>query len=1288
MHRNLPALACALALVPACTKEPVIVEAGLGSPCTRNADCASPYICLDARCVPTPLGCQPGEKRCNGDSVEECEETGTSFELVEQCATGCEAAECREAVCTPGTRRCSDSALTACLPNGTGYAFVQFCENDCADGECEPPPQACVPAARRCNGLALEACVPSGLGWSFLQFCDYACTDGACTPQPATCTPGASRCNGRAVETCTPDGRGFAFVRYCGTECDDGACVAATCRPFETRCASPDSLETCSAEGLAWTAEPCGEARACERGRCEPTVCAPGALRCGGREVESCNALGTRWESRGACAHGCSDGACLDAVCVPGARRCNDRAVEACLPDASGHAFLQYCPTNCLAGACTTAVCRPSETRCADTGTLETCAGDGGGWMPASCLETESCDRGACRPRACQPAELRCAGRVLETCSALGTEWTATETCQFTCDSGACTPAACTPTSRRCTGNAVEQCTPDASGWAFVEFCADTCVDGACPPPICVPLRRRCTGRDVQVCNGTGTAWVNVETCTDVCSDGLCGTTVQLCVPGARRCNGPDVQTCNPDGRAWTSLETCTAECDQGACRGVACRAFTLSATPATLPADGLSTTLVTSGLVTDRNGVPVPDGTLFTVTAGSGALASTDADPLALGHQVRSLAGRLKFTVRAPAAAGALSVTAAFKDSTLCTGATTITASNPAGRMLFAEDFSGLERRDPVATTATWDTAQQHVRSLSYDPALGVNTGTGRDGDLSVSSGQTFNLQTSTRPGLTAPDVAVHTVTFIDTRYGNDFVFVDPPANATLAPGDEVVLVNAQGGHCGAGNTCPNDPGWASQVGTYEFLTVRLARPDGLVFFTTQVRNSYSDGGNADLRGQKIFVQRVPNYDRVTVDGTLTTEPWTPAARKTGMIVLRSRRGVTVNAPAGRIDVTGLGYRGGRSDKVGTGVASKVTNSGWTGSSIDSRFVQQSGESFGGELAVYGTSAWFGGGGGAGLFGCWAPGVPLRSMAGGGGGYATSGLRSFVPADNSAPWGDTGHGGTYGDANLPRLFLGSGAGASAAQQNTCTWNNGNGGSCWERNNGTQCGIDSYCVQYNCCNCGGHCLVANCGGNVNVELPGGRGGGLIAMWTHDLIVAGGGIVANGTKPQPAYNGGSGGSILIHANSATVGGNLVTALGAYASSYTVPSGQRPPGDGRVAINYFDFALTGTTNPPAWTNLLGVFRKNMAQSFGVDSIDGPRVITAVKLAATNLKTAGGDVTFYVSTDGGRTWLPAAAVGSDVSIPQAARGADLRWRAEFRPLSLDPLSIDGLVLDFAVQ
>ncbi len=1146
----------ALAVLVSCGKD-VTPAAGLGGPCSRNADCASPFVCLDAKCVPTPVGCDAGKKRCNGNTVEQCDAQGLSFVTVQECAAGCSGSACLPPVCTPGNVRCNGNAIEACVPSGAEWAFVQFCASACAAGSCTPPATVCTAGATRCDGLALEQCTPDGMGWAFDQFCANACVEGACQAASPICTPGATQCDGLAVERCTPDGTAWAFERFCPYQCASGACSSPACQPFATRCQDAQTLETCAADGTQWVAAACATGQACESGVCRPTVCAPEAKRCVEKTIQTCNALGTAWDTTDSCAVGCQDGVCESAQCTPGARQCD--------------------------------------------------------------------------------------------------------------------------------GTAVEACAPDGSGFVFVQYCATSCADGACTPPVCAPLARRCNGKDIEVCDGAGGGWTKVDSCPDACENGACSQRVTQCNPGQLQCNGLVVQMCGADGKAFADTEECLDSCASGACVGAACTGFHLTATPSALPADGASTALVVSDLIADSTGVPVPDGTLFTVAVQGGDFASADADPLAVGYQAKSLGGRIKFTVRAPSTPGTLSITASYRLSAVCVATTTLNATTPAGERFFAEDFSSTVHRDPVATTATWDVAQEHVQALAYDPNLGVNVGNGRDGDLVVPAGSTFNLETSTRPGLTTPDVVIHKVTFIDTRYGNDFVFVDPPANGSLAPGDEVVLINMQGGACGSGNSCdPNIPAWSGYVGTYEFLTVREARPDGLIFFTTPIKNVYSDGGNADLRGQRIFLQRVPNYDHVTVEGTLTTQGWDPDNRHTGMMMFRAREGVTV-AAGGVIDLNGKGYRGGKADQTAPFSEGTNVNSGNPGA------VQQAGESYAGTLASYAAgSPWFGGGAGVYATCDWQGTVDGKEMAGAGGGYATAGYTLTVP-NGSWPPGDSGRGSTYGEPTLSRLYVGSGAGGGYTPDTTCNQSaSGNyyGGCCggWQAYNTSLCGVSAACGGYNCdCRWYG-CTAIACTITPQSGVTGGAGGGLLALWANSLDVQGT-IQADGVKPSPELNGGSGGSVLVYANTAHLGDGAVHARGAYTNTYTVPAGTRPPGDGRIAVNYFDFSLTGTTDPPAWTNLLGVFRKDMAVSYEIDSIDAPSAITSVTVSPVLANTAGGDVTYSVSADGGRTWTDATPEQA-TAIDAGAQGADLRWRAIFRPLSTAPLTLDGLVLDYQTK
>lgn len=73
-----------------------------------------------------------------------------------------------------------------------------------------------------------------------------------------------------------------------------------------------------------------------------------------------------------------------------------------------------------------------------------------------------------------------------------------------------------------------------------------------------------------------------------------------------------------------------------------------LSAAPDSLMADGISTALVSSGLLMNNDGSVVANGTLYTVLADRGEIVTLDADPMLTGIQIEAWGGYLNFTVQA----------------------------------------------------------------------------------------------------------------------------------------------------------------------------------------------------------------------------------------------------------------------------------------------------------------------------------------------------------------------------------------------------------------------------------------------------------------------------------------------------------------------------------------------------------------------------------------------------------------------------------------------------------------
>src|SRR5262249_28090156 len=162
---------------------------------------------------------------------------------------------------------------------------------------------------------------------------------------------------------------------------------------------------------------------------------------------------------------------------------------------------------------------------------------------------------------------------------------------------------------------------------------------------------------------------------------------------------------------------------------------------------------------------------------------------------------------------------------------------------------------------------------------------------------------------------------------------------------GDELLLVNLRGTSTNYVN-----------AGNYEFLRVGGITGD-TVYFSTAKTKWYGGNANDDSNigtgtsQQIVALMRVPNYDDLTVNGTLTANAWD--GNKYGLIVFRVSGTL---AGSGTISANGLGYRD-----------SSAINKGM------------------GEGPAYDSSN-FGGGYSAGASTC-------TYLQGGGGGYGTDGI-------------------------------------------------------------------------------------------------------------------------------------------------------------------------------------------------------------------------------------------------------------------------------------------------------
>ncbi len=1040
---------------------PVPGSVPLGGECSFNADCGSSLLCMEKKCAAlgSAQNCTPGKTRCNGGEVEICGTDGKSYEFKESCAGRCSNGACVARACTPNTTRCQadNKTVEACLPDGSGYEVVQTCDLGCASGTCS--------------------------------------TSGA-----SICTPGEKRCNNEAIEACTPTGSAWAFLQFCSTGCDSAtkACKAPVCVPFSERCNPVSGVhEVCNSTGTALTAAPCSSTEACVSGRCVATVCTPGQTRClDSITTGVCNTSGTGFNSSPCASEQvCAGGTCASIVCAPLSTRCRDAGMsQVCAPNGTGYVDVPcQAGTSCQAGLCvpnsSNNSCTPGSQRCIDALTLATCNSAGTGYGYAACASGETCLGSRCASIICTPGTSRCANTSSsEVCDPSGTRYNAVSCGAGTaCDpaSGACRPQVCTSGAHVCLDVAtLGTCNGAGTGYTASGCGANkACVSGACQDIVCAPGSATCTNNTTaSICNATGTGSTSVDCAAQgkVCVAGACqlsGTVV--CVPGRTRCNGTDVEECKPDGTGYDYRQSCTTTCSNGACGGAACRPFTMRPSSASLPADNSSTLLITSDLITDSNGVPVPDGTLFAVEA------SNNTGGVLSGSQVASINGKIDFVVKTGPGANAgqtATVTATTLTSSRCRGTATFQMVVPGTSPLVAEDFARAAHKDAANTTAHWDLERAEA---AFPLAAGL--GNGEDGDLYVDSG-TFNINTQSNPAnpsRTFPDAVAYSVTAFAAN-NTSVTLANFPAG--LAPGDEVVLINLQGGSGFPSPTGTVSPGVGDtgNVGTYEILTVRSIDfgTNQLTFATPILKTYGATTNNATLTGQKIIVQRIPHYRNVTISGTLTANAWDG---NLGGILFIKANGLLVVTSTGSISMLGRGYR---------------SDSAVTGSST-------TGESYSGPSVAGGVCNPNNGGG--------SPGSNANNCYYGmGGSYATAGTRKPIQV------GTVGF--TYGDALLTRWLMGSAGGRYGNYPDTV------GGGIivvWANNMGVS----------------GH---INASGSNALSYSGGSAGGSVYLRANTMNIGQGRVTARGGTSPFGGDGGAG-RIRIDAASLHAGDTTVPAF---------------------------------------------------------------------------------------------------------------------------------------------
>ncbi len=404
------------------------------------------------------------------------------------------------------------------------------------------------------------------------------------------------------------------------------------------------------------------------------------------------------------------------------------------------------------------------------------------------------------------------------------------------------------------------------------------------------------------------------------------------------------------------------------------------------------------------------------------------------------------------------------------------------------------------------------------------IHMGTGIDGDATIAANKDINADDITGSCTDAGDAANYSVSAL-VPAGSGVVTLSTTPNAScIAAGTEILIINLMGTSADYSNVGKYE---TARVVSVASATLTLDRP------LTNLYNGVT---------QKIMVQRVPNYNDVTVNTsqTLTATAWN--GTKGGVLFFRANGTVTVN---GSISVVDKGYVNGAGGAGGGFYTGQ-------GANTDGKVGQ-------GPSALSGSLT----GGGATSLTQVGELCDVTSNAGAGGvggGYSAAGT-----VGGSEVCSTTGSAGPlYGSALLSQLFFGAGGSGGAGSTGF-----GAGGA-----NGGNAGIGGAMTYISAST-----LTVNSGGSITAN--GNTGSNSTQNFASDCYSGGGG-------------GGAGGSVWLASNSTTLGSSLVTAAGGGGGSSgtggasctgtdTVSGAGGAGANGRIAVRYS--TTSGTTSPSA-------------------------------------------------------------------------------------------------------
>ena len=486
----------------------------------------------------------------------------------------------------------------------------------------------------------------------------------------------------------------------------------------------------------------------------------------------------------------------------------------------------------------------------------------------------------------------------------------------------------------------------------------------------------------------------------------------------------------------------------------------------------------------------------------------------------------------------------------------------------------------------------------LSLQPVL--HFGDGADGSIVVNG--SVNIQTSIlKKGRKRADgeafavskLGSNTITIGGTGTGGT------PSNQvqqSIAAGDEVLLINQ---HAPGSNS--------KNVGRYEFCQVTTATGSTITCLD-KLTQTYGISANSNLSGQRVVVQRVPNYKDVTVGskGVIDTRSWDGS--RGGIIAFRASGTLTVQ---GSIRADSRGYRG------APGVKTKTKwGGGWRGESPNSGY---------GQYRTWQQS--HGGGGGGDAEWCHS------GNGAGGGGHASGGHNGYAAFHQcGGGWSfgkKTAEGGkTYGNSSLTRLYMGASGGSGGV----------------DGDNPDSGGAGSP---------GGGIVMLFAG---NIALSG-------------SITARGAKGGHGNGETGGGGSGAGGSILIGGHTISLGSSKVRADGGPTGSAGRNENRGGNGGvGRVAVRYSK-SVAGTSVPGFNKSKTAAWQKAGVAS-SVDLLAGKKGVVglyAFNYALTSLP--GGTAARIQFSPNNSTWYSAAgAKNTTTSLGNGTKSlslAKLPWK-----------------------